>query len=114
MLIGVVGNRSGWNYGRVQCELMKNLSVNDTIISGGAIGVDTFAQKFAKFWGLKIVIIYPDTSLPSPRRFFERNQQIVDMSEKLIAFQKKPEKSGTQHTINLAKKKGIPVIVIRE
>lgn len=49
---------------------------------------------------------------PHPQRYYDRNQEIVDMADKVIAFQNNPHRSGTQSTINRAKKRGINVIVI--
>jgi DNA-binding MurR/RpiR family transcriptional regulator len=112
MNVAIVGNRTGWTQYDVSKNLFKLLELNDTIISGGAEGVDTFAQEFAKEFGLKIIILYPNPMITSPQRYYERNQDIVDMADKVIAFQNKPYRSGTQSTINRAKKKGIPVIVI--
>jgi predicted Rossmann fold nucleotide-binding protein DprA/Smf involved in DNA uptake len=46
-----------------------------------------------------------------PERYFERNKQIIDMADRLIAFNTNKQ-SGTQNTINTAKKKGIPIMLI--
>jgi predicted Rossmann fold nucleotide-binding protein DprA/Smf involved in DNA uptake len=115
MKIAVVGNRDGWESSFVFHKLNEIVNVKiDEIISGGAKGVDTFAQEFAEAHGMKITILYPNPLRPSPQRYYERNQDIVDMAEKVIAFQNNPHRSGTQSTINRTKKKGIEVIVIEE
>lgn len=112
MNIGVVGNRIGWNYNSIKSFLKNKINKNDTIISGGAIGVDSFAQQFAKEMGIKILIIYPDPNVPSPNKYYNRNQKIVNHSEKLIAFQIASKKSGTQSTINRARKRGLDIEII--
>lgn len=111
MKVAVVGNREGWEYTEIRNVLNKSLTHDDEIISGGAEGVDSYAQRFAKFRGLKITIIYPNPLRPTPERYFERNKQIIDMADRLIAFNTNKQ-SGTQNTINTAKKKGIPIMLI--
>ncbi len=113
MIVAVVGNRTGWDVDVVDKELSLYLAPDDEIVSGGATGVDTFAQLFAKRHGLKITIFYPSPHKPLPTKYFERNQQIVDMADKMIAFNKGEGHSGTLHAINRAKEKGIPVEVIQ-
>lgn len=113
MKVAVVGNRTGWAKDYVCNKLEELLDIEkDEIISGGAEGVDTFAQEFAKLKGMKITILYPDLNKPSPDRYYDRNQNIVDSADKIIAFQNNPHRSGTQSTISRGLKKGIPVIVI--
>ncbi len=114
MKIAVVGNRYGWNIQEIYDVLECNISKEDEIVSGGAIGVDTYANKFAEYLGIPITIFYPDNSKPSPKRYYDRNQDIVDYSDILIAFQDNPHRSGTQSSINRARKKGIKVIVIKK
>ncbi len=112
MKVAVVGNRQGWNEGFVFAKLAELLSEKDEIVSGGALGVDTYAQNFARGCGKKITIFYPDLKQPSPDRYYKRNSDIVNYSDKVIAFSK-GTKSGTQNTINWAKKKGIEIVVIK-
>ena len=113
MKIGVIGNRAGWTYNEVKKKLETfNIYKTDVIISGGAEGVDTFAQMFAKEIGAKIIIIYPDPQQSIPQRYFDRNYKIICESDCMIAFQKFPHRSGTQNTINAAKKNGKKVIII--
>ena len=85
----------------------------DIIISGGAEGVDAYAQYFAKEIGAQIRIIYPDPGLPSPTRYFDRNEKIAMMCDKLIAFNREKE-SGTLNTINHAKKLDKEVIIFEK
>lgn len=124
MKIAIVGNRTGWSEKEVHSKLddyfqstmfhtfPKDVNEEDVeFVSGGAEGVDTFAQTFAKKCGMKITIIYPNPDKPSPERYHERNQKVVDMADMLIAFNHSP-RSGTHSTINRADKKGIDVIVV--
>lgn len=116
MNIAVVGNRVGWKEKRIH-EILSTLLifkklVDITIVSGGADGVDTYAQTYAKKHGFPIKIIYPSPHRPTPERYFERNQKIIDEADELIAFNKKVGAGGTQSTINRAFKKGIPVVVL--
>ena len=103
MKYGIVGNRVGWEISEVVTELVKlGITSKDTIISGGAEGVDSFAQIFAKQIGCKMVIFYPDKQLPIPARYMLRNRKIAEECDVLIAFNRYA-KSGTKHTILEAK-----------
>ena len=114
--LGVVGNRYGFSYIEVRHELDKYPEIK-TIVTGGAYGVDSHAMRYAKERGLRLIVFYPDLSLGSPKCYFKRNEQLVYYLTKckthnmLIAFNKK-ERSGTTHTINIAKKYGIGLKVI--
>lgn len=113
MKITIIGNREGWSYPFVKKKLLElGVKKTDLIISGGAVGVDQYAQDFAKDIGVQIRIIYPDPDLPSPQRYFERNEKMAELCDKVIAFNLH-EKSGTQNTINHATKFGKEIIVIK-
>lgn len=58
MKTGVVGNREGFTYNDVK-KILDKFPLIDTIITGGAYGVDTHAMKYAKENGL-----CPDSLLP--------------------------------------------------
>lgn len=114
--IGVVGNRFGWTLKYVS-EKLKELGVTkyDTIISGGCYGVDDYACKFAIQTGAKMIIYPPDPDEPSPDRYFNRNKQIAEECDWLIAFDRGSSGgSGTLNTINHAKRVGKKVTVIDE
>lgn len=114
MKVGIVGNRTGWNINFVHSTLTKiGISGDDIIISGGADGVDSYAQDYSKKVGAEMIILYPKPELPSPDRYFKRNQEIALRCDTLIAFDKGSSSgSGTLNTINYAKKSGKKVILI--
>ena len=114
MNIGIIGNRRGWTYEFVRKKLKElNVYKSDVIISGGADGIDTFAQRYAKEIGAQIIIIYPDPDKPIPQRYFDRNKLIILRSDRIVAFDKKElTHSGTRYGINFAKKQKKEVFVI--
>ena len=90
---------------------VKNGTRDETlIISGGAKGADTLAERFAKDNNFNIKIFKPDWELYGKRAGFIRNSKIVDNCDVLFAFQINNSK-GTQHSINLAKEKNKEVFV---
>jgi len=113
--IAVVGSRSydtpqDWiEFRKTMLEIIQDDEV--MFISGGANGSDTMAEKFAKLYSIPILIWYANWNKFKKSAGFIRNQQIVDNAEELIAFWD-GESKGTQHSIELANKKGIPVTVI--
>lgn len=114
MIFGIVGNRTGWTYERIKEILEKhNVYKSDVIISGGADGVDAFAQEYAKEKGCKMIIFYPDPTKLSPIRYYDRNKLIALNCDVLIAFNKQI-KSGTQNTIKYAKESGKEVIEVKK
>ena len=114
MNIAVVGNRIGWTYQEIEKILIKEyVYKSDVIITGGAEGVDTFAQEFGKKHGNRILIIYPDPTKPSPQRYYERNKKIALECDCMIAFNKgNNPRSGSFNAINQAKKFKKDVFVI--
>lgn len=114
MKIGVVGNREGFTYNDVKNVLDKYLPLIDTIVTGGAKGVDTHAMRYAKENGLRLIVCYPDFSLGIPKCFFHRNEQVVKECLEdcigIVAFNKK-DHSGTTNTINIAERYGVRVIL---
>lgn len=111
MKYAVVGNREGFSKDKVFEELDMRIKEGDVIISGGASGVDSYAEEYAIKNNIEFIIYKPDYSIPSPQRYFKRNLQIVEDCDSLIAFNKKT-RSGTVNTINHARRLNKPIIII--
>lgn len=75
----------------------------DTIISGGARGIDTSAEKFANFYKFKFIKILPDWDTHGKSAGFLRNIKIVKEADLVLAFWD-GESKGTLDTIKKAKK----------
>jgi len=110
MKLGVIGSRLFNDYEFVKSKIIENFTVSDidTIVSGGAKGVDTLRERFADEFNLQKDITKPDWKKYGKGAAFIRNQDIVNGSDCLIAF---PIKSsgGTWDTIRKATKAGKPV-----
>jgi predicted Rossmann fold nucleotide-binding protein DprA/Smf involved in DNA uptake len=106
--IAVVGSREFGNYGQV-CEVLDSILYRgDSIVSGGAVGVDSMAQRYAKERGFTIVIIYPDYAHYGRGAAFVRNKEIVENSDRVLAFYAKGRfhQGGTANTAEWARKLG--------
>ena len=97
---------------------------------GDCIGMDALAHELGVLYEYLIYIHPPinnkyrafkdrqkrDAWVSPPKPYRQRNQEIVDASDYLIAVPEDPNninpRSGTSMTINMAKRKGIPVMVI--
>lgn len=113
MKIAIIGSRE---YGNINFEelLKKHFDVfaHDTIISGGARGIDTLAAQYAKKHGVKLLEFRPDYATFGRGATFVRNRLIVDMADIVIAFWNGSSR-GTKYTIEYAKKKYVPMVIIR-
>jgi predicted Rossmann fold nucleotide-binding protein DprA/Smf involved in DNA uptake len=78
------------------------------------MGVDTFAQIYARENGIPILICYPDPKNSSPQKFYERNGTIARLSDILIAFNLKNARTGTYNTMMQAKKMGKKIILFEK
>lgn len=91
-----------------QYDILKNV---ETIVSGGATGVDTLAEQWANKSGYKLLKFLPEYITYGDKAPLIRNQQIVNSSDEIIAFVS-PNSRGTKHTISLAKKAGKKCYVV--
>lgn len=83
----------------------------DTIISGGANGVDRLAEQYADLHRLSKYILRPRYELYGRAAPLRRNEQMVDMADAVIAVWDGSSK-GTRYTIQYAKKTGKPITVV--
>lgn len=83
---------------------------NAKVVSGGAQGVDTFAEEWASAVGFKkenVLVFRPKAW--DKLSILKRNAEIVAAADKLVAFKGQGSKTkGTEYTYALALKKGIP------
>jgi len=112
--IGIVGSRNFNRWDLLVSEMIKLIDTHgqpDSIISGGAKGADSMAEKWAKSNGCKMIIHPALWDTYGRRAAYLRNQDIVRDSDILLAFPSKGGR-GTQMTINLSQDKGIPTIIV--
>ena len=85
----------------------------DTIISGGAKGIDTIAEEYADKRKLSKLIIRPQYEKYGRAAPIKRNEEMVLMADKVLVIWDGKSK-GTKHTIDFAEKhsKEIEVIII--
>lgn len=100
MKVAVVGSRSlNVNVGKYIPE------ETDLIISGGAKGIDTLAEKFADSKGIKKLIIKPNYEKYGRAAPHIRNRDIVNNADLVIALWDGKSK-GTMNTVEYAQKCG--------
>lgn len=82
------------------------------IISGGARGVDTLAEDYARRHRLPFVCFLPDYERLGRCAPLVRNRQIVDISDMVIALWDGKSR-GTIYTASYAKKTGKKVLLYK-
>lgn len=109
MKLAVVGGRGFDDWDKLEDTLnymIPRLGVK-TIVSGGAKGADSLAERYAKENKIPFVVFRAEWDKYGNSAGFRRNEYIVQYSDFLIAFK---GGKGTEHSISLARKKGIPVM----
>lgn len=110
MRLGVIGSRSFKNYdAMVEC-----LSIFDNIteiVSGGARGADSIAERYAETHAIPLTIYEADWFTYGKSAGVIRNKKIVDGSDVVVAFWD-GESKGTKYTIDLCRKNRVPCHVV--
>ena len=88
-------------------------SETEVIISGGADGVDTIAEKYADKNRLSKLILRPKYNLYGKAAPIKRNKEMLDIADKILVIWDGRSK-GTKSTIEYAnsKKKDITIIEV--
>lgn len=109
--VAVVGSRRYPRESEVR-EFVRSLAGGSVVISGGARGVDAWAEDEARQCGLGVVVHRAHWERWGRRAGFIRNELIVAEADRVVAFWD-GESRGTRHTIEVARAKGKPVEVRR-
>ena len=106
MKIAVVGSR------KIHIDdIGKYLPTCDEIVTGGAEGVDRLAMEYAEKEKIRLTVFLPEYTKYKRGAPIVRNRQIVDYSDKVIAFWDGSSK-GTLSVIEYAKRTGKSIEVI--
>ena len=108
MKIAIVGSRN-WTDEQAVIDYVNKLAPHDTVISGGARGVDTFAEHAARRRGLEFKCFPANRARSGTSAGFRRNAEIVAAADRIVAFW--AGSLGTAHTIRLAQEAKKPVDV---
>lgn len=108
--VAVVGSRNFSNYTILKRYLL-DYFYPFFLISGGAKGADSLAQRFAENKHLDMKIFHPNWDKYGKRAGFLRNKKIVKNCDVVVAFWD-GESKGTKNTIDLAKEAGKKVYIV--
>ena len=75
--------------------------IPDTIISGGAVGADTYAKEFAIKNNLQLIEFLPDYEKYGRKAPLVRNKLIIENCDCVLAFWD-GESRGTKYTLDYA------------
>lgn len=115
MRLAIIGSRS-LNSDSINSIISQVINKSKTpiteIISGGAAGVDTVAEQYAKLNNIKLKVFKPKYNEHGKAATFIRNDEIVKNSDGVLAIWDGQSK-GTQYTINKAKKENKKVMIVK-
>lgn len=83
----------------------------EMIISGGARGIDTVAEKYADQYGISKLIMRPDYRRFGKAAPLKRNEKMVEAADLVLVIWDGVSR-GAKYTAEYAKKKGKEVLVI--
>ena len=108
MKLLIVGSRSITDF-----DLSPHISPDvDTIISGGAGGVDTLAEEYADRHRLSKYIMRPRYDLYGRGAPLRRNEQMVDIADAVLIVWDGQSK-GTNYTLKYSQKKNKQVFLVQ-
>jgi hypothetical protein len=108
--VAIVGSRDFPNAGAVSA-FVRSLPPHTVVVSGGARGVDQWAEEAAKQRGLQTKIIQADWDNLGRRAGPIRNAEIVASSDRLVAFWNGRSR-GTLNTVLAARSGGLPILIL--
>ncbi len=118
MKVIIAGSRSFEDYELLK-EKMDHLLSNRIrageeieVVSGGAHGADTLGARYATARRFQLHLFPAEWKKYGRSAGFRRNDQMAERADALVAFWD-GKSAGTAHMISSAKKKGIPVRIIR-
>ena len=83
----------------------------DTVISGGACGIDTLAERYADAHQLSKYILRPQYDIYGRAAPLKRNEKMVDIADAVLVIWDGASK-GTEYTVRYSKKKNKPLTLI--
>jgi len=108
MKILIAGSRSINDF-----DLSKLISSDiSLIISGGAKGIDSIAEKYADTHKISKLILHPDYSRYGRAAPIKRNKVMVDIADKVIVIWDGVSR-GSKSTIEYAKKVKKPIEIVK-
>ena len=108
MILLIVGSRSITEF-----DISPYISSDvDTIISGGAKGIDTLAEWYADSNNLSKYIIRPRYDLYGRAAPLVRNEQMVDMADAVLVIWD-GHSNGALYTIRYSKKKNKLITIVQ-
>ena len=111
-IFAIIGSRPFDDIEYAANKLDEIISQYDSIVSGGAKGADSIGAAYADINGLPLTVYKPDWKKYGKGAGFIRNKLIIDECDVVIAFWDGSSK-GTKHSINLARKSGKEVIILK-
>lgn len=112
MKLAIVGSREFNDYIKFKNVIIEYFDVPKItkIISGGARGVDTLAERFADENDISTLIFKPDWNKHGKSAGFIRNKDIVKSADVVIAVWNGISK-GTKHSINICNENNKPLYI---
>ena len=110
MKVAIIGSR-GINSCDTEAVLRLLPTGTRVIISGGAGGVDAWAEEFARLRGFEFVKILPDYQKYGKRAPAVRNRELVRRADYVLAVWDYKSR-GTAHAIVCCIEEGVPVRVV--
>tara|TARA_R110000824_G_scaffold14005_2_gene60249 strand:- start:421 stop:777 length:357 start_codon:yes stop_codon:yes gene_type:complete len=105
----IIGGRDFNNYQSIKNVMAFQEAVN-LIISGGARGADSLAERFAKENGIPFKLFPANWDRYGKSAGYKRNVQIIHACDVVVAFWDGHSK-GTKHSIDIAKSLNKPLQV---
>lgn len=109
MIVAVIGSRSFNDYDKL-CNTLNDLNITE-IISGGAIGADKLAERYANENNIPIKVFLPDWKKYGKSAGLNRNTEIIQECEMVVAFWDFNSK-GTKNSIEKAEKLNKKILII--
>ena len=108
MKLLIVGSRSIQSF-----DLSKYIPPQtDLLISGGACGIDSLAEKYADQHRISKLILRPKYFLYGKAAPIKRNEEMVELADEILIVWDGISR-GTHHLLKYAKKKNKPLILIK-
>ncbi len=116
MKVIIAGGRSYSQFykmiGKMDMFLSKCNNLDIEIVSGTAVGADKLGEDYAELREYKVKRFPADWDKFGKGAGFKRNTEMAEYADALVAFWD-GQSRGTMHMINIAKKKGLQVKVVK-